>query len=222
MKRKTDDGLAFNPVSFNVGLARQVLQRRRPAEGDQEPPAAGAEVPTAEPEGVPTTAHSEDGGAAAADEPTPAPADKPKPRPKKRKPRPAPPPPPPEVHPTHTFRGGMRQDLRVPLDEQRRDDLGDLVRQLNRRLRSRLPEAVTFRALLTVMLAAREQILGSAAGSALNRTPPRQDVRAGVEAERDVALLLADALANVDAVELARAYADQLAALDDVPAKRAA
>ena len=206
MKRKTADD-TFNPVSFNMGLAQQVLGRKR-----EQPPTAQAEEPK--------PAKTEGGTAEPAVEPKPAP--KPKPAVKRRTPEPEPAMSGGAVGGvSNSFRGGPRQDLRVPLDEQRRDDLADLARRINRKLRSRLPEAVTFRALLTVMLAAEDAILDAAGGSALNRTPARQDVLAATEAERDVALLLAGALGAVDLAEVERRYAEQIAELDG-PTSRAA
>ena len=121
------------------------------------------------------------------------------------------------VEPSNTFRGGARQDLRIPMDEDRRDELGDLVRNLNRRLRSRLPEAIAFRAMLTVMLSAEDAIFDAATASPIGRTPARQDTLAATEAERDVALVLADAMKKVDVRDLQRRYDEQLASLEASP-----
>lgn len=208
MKRKTTDD-AFNPVSFNVNLAQQVAGRKRsPATDDASDEQQGVEVARGN---MPEPVEEKP-------EPAPAPADrgtaertaKPKSSRKKRKPVER------EINPvSNTFRGGPRQDLRIPLDEERRDELGDLVRQLNRRLRSRLPEAITFRALLTVMLAAEDAILERAADSAIGRTPARQDIVGATEAERDIALLLTSALGRVDAKVVERRYAGQIAELDE-------
>jgi hypothetical protein len=194
MKRKNQDD-AFNPLSFNVGLARQVLDRK-PNRTPARPPAR-----------EPIPAPAEHGTAAPAAMKI-APLD---PKPKK-KPKPAP------MNEQgggvgNTFRGGVRQDLRVPLDEDRRDELADLVRLMNRGLRSRLPEAITFRALLTVMLSCEEEILTAAKASPIGRTPARQDTVAATHAERDVALVLAKAMTRANPRELADRYARLLAEL---------
>jgi hypothetical protein len=184
MKRKNQDE-AFNPLSFNVGLTRQVLDRKsKPAETPQEPPkTAPAEGGTAAPAAM-KIAPAKPGKKAKPTEPI-----------------------------SNTFRGGVRQDLRVPMDEDRRDELADLVRLMNRGLRSRLPEAITFRALLTVMLSCEEEILQAAKASPIGRTPARQDTVAATEAERDVALVLAKAMSKTNGRELARRYDGLLADL---------
>ena len=278
MKRKTRDD-AFNPLSFNVDLARRVMQRSKdgagpdaadadaagepsgveagdaeagstPAERDATPAAqsrptatelAGGDEPA---EAAPDPKAERRGGSDAASpkrgaDPAPSPAPRPTPRPAgrdrpapARKPEPARPAartearhddrpaprsggaerssaarrsavpardardasPRPPRDPA-SFRGQPRQDLRVPIDEERRDDLGEFARRLHRAMRTRLPEAVTYRALLSVLLAADRQVMRAAEAVSIGRAPARQDTVGTAQVEREIALVLWEGIA---------------------------
>ena len=236
-KRKKQGGPAFNPVSFNVGNIQRAMDEvaeepQADLQSESDPRLDGSIDQTVTPQGAapePPAAeapHSPAVPAPAAARPAaPSPGEVARPAPrvdrtpvKRRRPEPA-------------KRGKSlaaaaadrgRRDLykvdylRVFVDARQRRDLGRFVMDLNDALDVRLPETIIYRALLSIMQGARDQILAAAeAGEPLPATPARQDRLQMAEAEYRVARLLRDGILSAAESDLDALYHGRLESDDD-------
>ena len=207
-KRKNPSDTTFNPVTFNVDNIRRLIdgggapEEAGPAEALEAAGSAEAETAAVEPPPPATELLSP-----APRRPTRTPA-------KKRRP------------PASGKKGKgfaaaaeARQNrelyktdyLRVFVDARQRRDLGRFVMDLSDALDVRLPETIVYRAVLSLMQSARDEILAAAeAGEPLPATPARQDPVQMAEAEYRVAQLLRAGILAAAEAELDAQYVGKL------------
>ena len=224
-KRKNPSDTTFNPVTFNVDNIRRLIdgggapEEAGPAEALEA--AAAAEAGPAEAAPPETTAEI------AAVEPPPPAASPVSPAPRRPTRTPAK-----KRRPPASAKKGKgfaaaaeaRQNrelyktdyLRVFVDARQRRDLGRFVMDLSDALDVRLPETIVYRAVLSLMQSAREEILAAAeAGEPLPATPARQDPVQMAEAEYRVAQLLRAGILAAAEAELDAQYVGKLDVEDE-------